>query len=67
MNALPVCRPDLDNLFKFLLDGLEGGVYGNDCSIVRIVASKRYNDYRDCAGRIEVRVANAVAMSNAIM
>ena len=67
INALPVCRPDLDNLVKFLLDGLEGGVYGNDCSIVRIVASKRYDDRRDCAGRIEVRVVKAVAMSNAIM
>ena len=37
-----VCRPDVDNLLKSVLDGLNGIVYNDDSQIVRIEADKAY-------------------------
>lgn len=40
--AAPV-KPDVDNLVKAVLDGLNrSGVWGDDGQVVRLVASKRY-------------------------
>lgn len=51
-------RPDVDNLMKSLLDGLEGVAFGDDSSVVWVVGRK----YRACQGdsaRTEVEVAPA--------
>lgn len=37
-----VTRPDLDNIIKALLDGMNGIVYTDDSQVVAINASKRY-------------------------
>lgn len=38
----PVVKPDLDNLVKSVLDGLNGFAYKDDCQIIDISAAKRY-------------------------
>lgn len=41
---VPMKRPDLDNLIKFILDCMNGIVYQDDAQVVRIIAEKRYGD-----------------------
>ena len=36
-------RPDVDNLTKFILDGLEGIFFKDDSTVVKIMASKSYH------------------------
>lgn len=45
MNALPMVKPDLDNVVKAVLDALDGVAYTNDKNNCSIVATKQYTDY----------------------
>lgn len=38
----PECRPDIDNIVKVVMDGLNGIAYGDDAQVVEIKASKSY-------------------------
>ena len=40
--TLPAKKPDLDNLIKGVLDGMNGIVYVDDCQVCRLVVEKRY-------------------------
>jgi Holliday junction resolvase RusA-like endonuclease len=42
--ALPVKRPDLDNIVKAALDALNTVVFRDDAQVVEIVARKTYSD-----------------------
>lgn len=46
-------RPDLDNIIKIILDGLNGVVFKDDATVVSIVAIKQYGEER-----VEVMVEN---------
>ena len=48
--------PDLDNMIKFVLDGMEGLVYSNDCLIYSLFGMKIYDNYGECNGRTEIEV-----------
>eukprot|EP00979_Chaetoceros_neogracilis_P013373 scaffold3798_cov256-Chaetoceros_neogracile.AAC.4 len=49
--------PDLDNMVKFIMDRpLEGVVYGNDRTIVKIVIEKLWDDRDECTGRTDITV-----------
>lgn len=39
-----VKKPDLDNLVKAILDGLNSVVFDDDAQVVKLVAEKRYSD-----------------------
>jgi Holliday junction resolvase RusA-like endonuclease len=59
--AYPIGTPDLDNLVKFVLDDpLEGLVYDNDRTIVKITSTKVFDDENDCSGRIIIDVCRHV-------
>lgn len=56
--GLHVSRPDLDNIIKAILDGLNGVVFNDDASVAVLAASKHYvNDEEQ--ERVEVVVDNA--------
>ncbi len=40
----PACdvRPDIDKMARSTLDGLTGMIFDDDCSVVRLIATKRY-------------------------
>lgn len=40
--VFPTKRPDLDNLVKAVLDGLNGVAYSDDCQIVTMLSKKNY-------------------------
>lgn len=40
--SVPIGRPDLDNLAKSFLDGLNGKAYEDDSRVVSLFAEKRY-------------------------
>lgn len=40
----PLKRPDLDNLIKIIMDGLNGVAYDDDKQVVKIIAEKKYSD-----------------------
>ena len=42
-HKFPVTKPDIDNLTKSVLDGMNGHVYGDDSQIVDLVVTKRYD------------------------
>ena len=44
MNTPHVTRPDVDNLAKAILDGLEGILYENDAHVTTLYAHKCYRD-----------------------
>lgn len=46
-------KPDLDNLIKAILDGLNGVVFDDDAQVVRLVAEKRYSDCDSVVVEIE--------------
>jgi len=46
-------RPDLDNIVKAVLDGLNGVVFADDAVVAQLVASKEYGEER-----VEVQVEN---------
>jgi Holliday junction resolvase RusA-like endonuclease len=48
-----VSRPDIDNIVKAILDGLNGVVFADDASVAQLVASKEYGEER-----VEVQIEN---------
>ena len=48
-----VSRPDLDNIIKAILDGLNGVVFDDDAAVAVLVATKQYGEER-----VEVKVEN---------
>lgn len=48
-----ISRPDLDNIVKAILDGLNGTVFSDDAAVCQLVASKEYGEER-----VEVQVEN---------
>lgn len=48
-----ISRPDIDNVVKAILDGLNGVVFADDASVAQLVASKHYGEER-----VEVQVEN---------
>ncbi len=39
---LPSRKPDIDNIIKVVLDGLNGVAYEDDARVVRVISSKQY-------------------------
>lgn len=52
-----VSRPDLDNVVKAILDGLNGVVFKDDAAVAMLLASKQYVNNEDDE-RVEVVVDN---------
>ena len=48
-----ISRPDIDNVVKAILDGLNGVVFADDAVVAQLVASKQYGEER-----VEVQVEN---------
>jgi Holliday junction resolvase RusA-like endonuclease len=48
-----ISRPDIDNVVKAILDGLNGVVFADDAVVAQLVASKYYGEER-----VEVQVEN---------
>ena len=59
MNTPHVTRPDVDNLAKAILDGLEGVIYKNDAQVTTLYAHKWYGDNP----RVGVSVSELVEVS----
>lgn len=41
----PIVKSDLDNYIKAALDSLNGIAFHDDCQVIEINASKKYNDF----------------------
>ena len=52
-----VSRPDLDNIVKAVLDGLNGIVFDDDDNVCHLVAMKKYAENTE--ERVEVQIENA--------
>ena len=48
---------DIDNLAKFVLDGLIGIAYADDAQVVQLVAYKMCDSLGDCSGGTLVRIS----------
>ena len=48
--------PDIDNLAKFVMDGLNGLIYFNDSQVIKFVTYKLLDSEGDCEGRTVVQV-----------
>lgn len=48
-----ISRPDIDNVVKAVLDGLNGVVFTDDAVVAQLVASKHYGEER-----VEVQIEN---------
>ena len=59
----PTARPDLDNYLKIVCDGLNGIVWKDDAQVVRVEASKLYEDWQG-KPRIEVMVSSVVSVKS---
>ena len=51
-----VAVPDLDNMVKFVLDGMNGLVYQDDKQVVKLVAWKLFDSKGSCIGRTLIEV-----------
>ena len=51
-----VGTPDIDNLAKFVLDGMNELVYQDDSQVVKLIVYKIYNSEGGCDGRTVVKV-----------
>lgn len=51
-----ISRPDLDNVVKAILDGLNGVVFHDDAAVCQLVAVKRYAPEGE--ERVEVQIEN---------
>jgi Holliday junction resolvase RusA-like endonuclease len=49
--------PDIDNLAKFVLDGMNGLVYADDRQVVKLCIYKLLDNEGDCQGRTVVTVS----------
>ena len=49
---VPTKRPDLDNIIKIIMDGLNGVAYADDKQVVYVTAGKEYSD----TPRVEIEV-----------
>ena len=49
-------RIDVDNLCKFILDAMNGPMYDDDSQVVKLVATKIYDDDGDCTGRTSIAI-----------
>jgi Holliday junction resolvase RusA-like endonuclease len=54
--------PDIDNLVKLVLDGLNGLVYADDCQVTSLHAVKVLDDHDECLGSTYVSI-NVVSTS----
>lgn len=41
---LPAKKPDIDNIIKVVLDGLNGVAYGDDSQVISVFGEKKYSD-----------------------
>ncbi|CAB9531671.1 expressed unknown protein [Seminavis robusta] len=58
-NSVPFVRPivpDIDNLLKFVLDGMNRLVYHDDSQVVKIVVLKLLDNEGSCEGRTQIDV-----------
>ena len=56
MHLAHVAIPDLDNMVKFVLDGMNELVYQDDKQVAKLVACKLFDSEGDCNGRTVVEV-----------
>lgn len=54
---LPAKKPDIDNIVKIIMDGLNGVAYRDDAQVVSVMASKVYSDIP----RVEVEIISEEA------
>ena len=52
-----IAVPDLDNVVKFALNGMNELVYQDDKQVAKLVACKLFDSEGDCNGRTDVKVA----------
>ena len=50
------CKPDIDNLAKFVLDSLKGIVYADDSQVVKLVLYKIMDTEGECNGATKVHI-----------
>ncbi|CAB9514525.1 expressed unknown protein [Seminavis robusta] len=58
-NSVPFVRPiipDIDNMLKFVLDGMNRLVYHDDSQVVKLVVLKLLDNEGSCEGRTQVQV-----------
>jgi len=60
MPIAKIDKPDIDNLVKFVIDGMTGVVYDDDCQIVELRAVKLYDSEGDCMGRTVIEVSRFI-------
>jgi Holliday junction resolvase RusA-like endonuclease len=51
-----ISKPNLDNMLKFVLDAMEGVIYGNDSHITSITSTKSYDNIGACHGHISIKL-----------
>ncbi|NFR85696.1 RusA family crossover junction endodeoxyribonuclease [Clostridium botulinum] len=44
----PTIKPDIDNIGKIILDGLNKVAFEDDSQVVRLVVSKKWTDQEEC-------------------
>ena len=57
-------RPDIDNLVKYVLDGLNGIAYEDDRQVVKLEAYKLLDNEAGCEGRTTIEIREFVAEDN---
>lgn len=57
-----VAHPDIDNLAKFVLDGMNGLVYKDDKQVAKLVVCKLFDSEGECNGRTTVEVIKMRAL-----
>ena len=50
------CKPDIDNLAKFVLDSLKGVAYADDSQVVKLVLYKIMDTEGECNGATKVHI-----------
>ena len=50
------CKPDIDNLAKFVLDSLKGVAYADDSQVVKLVLYKIMDSEGECNGATKVQI-----------
>jgi Holliday junction resolvase RusA-like endonuclease len=52
----PSKKPDIDNIIKSILDGLNGVAYEDDACVTKVLASKSYVSDRNCEGFVDIEI-----------